>query len=240
LYFKERFGITRNSSEQLFAPQWKLKILLEENIGASPPEDSFEYRALEKETIRALHAMGLSSLDRCDLHILPTVVKPYQEGKNLFVPATPSQNVVGSWPNMLQQGLLITDSEWKKELFYRWPEYVVRSYLANQNLPVQPVVLVTHKESKMEFPNCAHLLPSWIDFGRRAKTTPLPFSYDTVKLLHDNAPPEALYDAIVDNAAKKAEAWQVFASILKPHECAENYSNWQNIAKTLWPEEIFS
>ena len=247
LYFREQYGLTKLFSlgTEIFTPQWKLRRFLEEHVGEnfSPPEGVFadhEYAALEQETLSALNAMGIPKLHRVDIHALPTVTHPHfdQEARAIFLPST---SPVGSWPNMIQQGILITDEAWKKELFYRWPECVLRSYLAQSlNLPIQTQVLFTHQEKVLPLPSCTNTLQSWVNFGTAAKARPYPFTYEIIKLLQDQASPHELYEAILSHAAKTQGAWEVYASTFQPADCKTHLSEWTDWAKSLWPKELFS
>jgi hypothetical protein len=178
---------------------------------------------------------------RFDVHMLPTVVAPHMTENAIFIPSlSGSHQVVGTWNGLINQGMIIVSEQWEKELFSRWPECALRSYLASLGMPIERQAIIVQKDAVVPLPE-VDAMNDWIDFAHCAATNPFPYTFDIVKLLMDQPKPEVLFTALCKKAQEEKEPgiWSVFAHTMTLEQCAERLPLFERYAVRLW-SSLFS
>jgi len=177
-----------------------------------------------------------------DLHLLPTVSSAHMDGLGIFCPPVhikDAQTIVGSLSGIADTALMLFDEQWEQELFYRWPETVLRSFLSQHHgldIAEKAYIVSESRFFALKLSDPKRSLERWSTFFSSATQAPFPFSYEIIQILLKDK--EGLYRAIVDRAEREKEkgAWSVYANDLVPTLCEEQRSSWKEWAKALWDD----
>ncbi len=174
-----------------------------------------------------------------NLHLLPTVSSAQIDGIEIFCPAV--QTVEGSISGIADKAIILFDEQWEKELFYRWPESVLRALLS-QNYDLQiaqkAYIVSENRYLSLKIADAKSSFKEWVRFFSAVKKEPFPFSYEIIQLLLKEK--EGLHQAIVDRAEREQGAWSIYAEELSPLICEERKVSWKRWAEALWREYVVS
>jgi len=239
-FFREQYSLyTRNEREDpLF-------------VRSKDIRDSFLRGKMEKGTLRKrCISKELAKIDKemtlYDLHLLPTVSGPQIEQKEILCPAFQTgadQTVVGSLSGLADVGILLFDEQWEKELFYRWPECVLRSFICQHHgVHIEEGAYITAKNQNLilQIPDSQMCLEQWVHFFSAVRQEPFPFSYEVVKLLIREK--EGVYGAIVARAEReeKRGVWSLLSQEISQKICEDKQKKWIEWANALWGDFFVS
>jgi len=197
-------------------------------------EDGIKGTCISKELSRIEEGITLY-----DLHLLPTVSSAQIDGVEIFCPAV--QKVAGSLSGIADKAIILFDEQWEKELFYRWPETVLRSLLAQEHglqIAQKAYIVPENRYLSLKIADAKSSFAEWVHFFSAVKKEPFPFSYEIVQLLLKEK--EGLYQAIADKAEREKGAWSIYFQGLSPTICEEHKSSWKRWAEDLWKEYFVS
>lgn len=238
-YFREQyaFASSETPSPSMFLKPWEIRKRLERDIVAPTPSASHPtYQKAHAELHAALRKMQVVPTP-LTLHLLPTIAAPRRTPTELFAPmiaGTPP--VMGAWPSLIAEGIVLMSKNWQQDLFYRWPENALRTYLKKEHeidLPCQAILVQEQRTIALPPSDALH---SWAEFALLTSTAPFPFTFDMVKKLLGHPEADEVYEAIVDVAKKKGGSWQSFANSLTVDSCARHLPQWKRYAALLWAD----
>ncbi len=239
VYYKEQYALAAHSSPSpsLFMPPWEIRSRLERDIATAAPSTPHpSYQKAFSVVHASLRTMNITPTT-IDLHLLPTIATPCHTPAALLAPVIDtSPSIVGTWPSLIKEGILITSDEWRQELFSRWPEHAIRTYIAHTyHIPIAPCAILLKNRATLSLPpsNTIHV---WAEFAALATTTPFPFSYDIVKVLLTHPSPHDVYRAIIAHAETRKGAWRAFADTLTIDICTHHLPQWEQYASLLWSD----
>ena len=238
LYFAEQLALSplRQKAESVFASPWEVQDLVTSTLGktaSETPQNPLVERA-EKRTKRALSELSISSLTRYDLHLLPTITKPYTSSETIFSPTiSGSQEIFGSWHGLILEGIVLLSENWKRELFKKWPECSVRAYCSQTlSLPFQQQAIIVAERKLLLLPETP-TLQEWGEFAALARSKAFPFTFEIVKQLLSHTTPEELLQAI-EEEAKKDSVWQAYLHTMSIEQCTHDLPTLERYASLLW------
>jgi exonuclease V gamma subunit len=248
-FYRHQYGVVPSYQKKpsIFVRPWKVKEHLKASLGSETVQKSpvsffaeYEYKMAEKEAKDTLRNMNISSLQRYDLHLIPTVLSGYVDQQQMFSPAISFEDgscLVGTWQGLHDKGMLLLEETWKKELFYRWPECLLRSVLASKQLPIQEKIIILQYKKEVVFSldsqtSLEHRLASWVEFATLAKRKPFPFTYDIVHMLVNES--KDVVEAIHNLAETEKE--NAFWIALIKELPFQDFSLWKEWACKLWSD----
>lgn len=236
--------------ESVFIRPWEVKGAFESRaIDTYSAKMALELTTQRKELEEQMQSFGLGT-DCYDLHLLPTVfeMRVDEESKVVSSPVISCDNALqisGVWPALRKDGIVLLGSDWKRELFAKWLECVLRAYFRD-HFGNQAVLLEEEKILTICLPTPSETVQHFAEFSLLAKTIDFPFTYDTVRLLLKNPSADGLYDAIQAIAeryngeksfsplCKESPAWVLYAKKITPEYCEQKIPLWSSWACKLY------
>ncbi len=239
LYYKEHYSFSspRFVEESLFIKPWEIRAHLERDIAAITPSHTHpSYKKAHSSLHATLRAMDITP-QPFDLHLLPTMDAPHSTPTALFAPLIPSSpSIIGSWKGLVTQGIILTSEQWQQELFSRWPENAIRTYLVDHHrIPFVSQAILVKECRTIPLPP-SPCICDWAAFSALAATTPFPFTFDIIKLLLTHPTPHDVLQAIIAHAEEKRGPWPAFAAFITADTCATLLPQWEHYATLLWSD----
>ena len=144
--------------------------------------------------------------------------------------------MVGTWPGLINEGMVLVSDQWKKELFARWPECALRSYLSSTHgIPLEHQAILIDECRIVPLP-AQNDLSAWVEFANLARTTPFPYTFDIVQLLLTRPDPKELFLAICEHAEAEKESgpWSAYVHTFTEEECSRSQPLFEKYATLLW------
>jgi hypothetical protein len=239
LFYKEQYGFSTSFSqeESIFLQPWQIRMNLEKNLGAEVPSMSHpQYQRPFIGLLSSLRSLGLAPKPFA-LHLLPTIASPVYSEAAIFAPLIPSTpSLMGSWNGLVVEGIVLFTKDWKRELFKRWPENALRTYLSMQhNISMQRQAIIVQEEGILPLPK-SDSLSAWAEFAATASTIPMPLTFDIVKLLLSHPSSADVFQAIDKEAQAELGPWHAFSSTISLEDCSRYLPQWERYASLLWSD----
>jgi hypothetical protein len=243
IFYREQYAFSsqRTQDESIFIKPWEVRSQLSVDIGTQTPSHKHPvYQKAFSNAQTRLNILHITSLQRRDLHLLPTVTSPHVTSTAIFAPLIgTSTPFIGSWPALVEEGIILFSDQWHKELFIRWPECALRAFLSEQhNIPFCHQAIIVEEGRIIPLSSSPHTLNAWSEFAALVSTIPFPFSYDIVRLLISDPSEEALCVLISAQAEneKSQGPWSTFAASITPDICSLHFPQWRHYAVLLWSD----
>lgn len=239
LYYKEHYAASSSSppEDDLFIQPWQVRSFLQNDLSSDTPSSPHPSYHKALSSLRASFRKLKISPQQKDLHLLPTIQAPQITSTNVFAPAIQSTpSLMGSWKGLVTDGIVLFTESWEQELFVRWPEVALRTFLSHHhNIPLQLQAIIIREERMLPLPE-VHTIECWAEFASLVSSIPFPFTFDITKLLLNNPSTEEIVQAINKQAEGRVDLLSTFASSLSPDACSSFLPHWQRFATSLWSD----
>jgi hypothetical protein len=239
LFYKEQyaFSSTLHHEDSIFMQPWEVRSFLERDLLSQTPSHHHpSYHKAFSYFQASLRSLNIN-IQPISLHLLPTIETPLLTAATLFAPLiNSSPSLIGAWNGLVTQGIVLFTDDWEKELFSRWPECALRTFLIHHhNIPIQHQAIIIKEGRTLTLPQ-SHTIHGWAEFAALSSTTPFPFTFDIIKLLLTHPSPNDIFQAIHDQAEGKRDPWPAFASTITADVCSLHLSQWKHYASLLWSD----
>jgi hypothetical protein len=239
LFYKEQYAFSSvfSKEDSLFIQPWEMRLHLERDLGI--PSPSLPHPLYQKAFFQlqaVLRSLNINPQPLV-LHLLPTITIPLLTNSALFVPIIPSTpSIIGSWQGFVTEGMILFTDQWQHELFNRWPECALRTFLAcHYNIPLQHQAIIIKEGRILPLP-LSHTIHSWAEFSVLASTMPFPFTFDIIKLLLKNPTADDILQLLHSQAEGKRDPWPVFDAAITADTCSLHLPQWEQYATLLWSD----
>lgn len=198
IYLSHTCGVATEweDADSLFINPWEIRAHIEEHILHKKPffkrDHALARQAYENSILefsKTLHCLGISSFHSHTLEFFSIIDSLKTPEKNsLLSPLIHDLKhpFTGKIHGLFEEGMILFSESWKKELFQRWPEYILRAILSQEGiLPLKERLLLIKEKKVISLSiSCPKdLCSSWTEYAKLVTTVPFPFSFDTVSSL---------------------------------------------------------